>query len=203
MSVYAFFNVYTHLLISHKNNNNNSSKKRIVTGFMSTELIALHKLRCYDRCLFVCMCLPSVVVDVSAVASLTLLLLLCFSISRFNSFHCHGMSTSVRVCEWLCSCVYVCIHCGFSSRQSLTHTHTLAHRTIFACLLFLFVNKMSTRLPIWFEKSTMATKQISHMRANKGKIIMQSSLVDNISNVTNLTHFAIGNNVYHHAKFWR
>lgn len=89
------------------------TKKRIFTGFMGTELIALHELRCYDRCLHVLHWW------------LTLLLLLlyrCLCCWIFASLNL--ILSVVGVCV---SDVYVCIHCDFSSRHTHTHTRKYSH----------------------------------------------------------------------------
>lgn len=103
------------------------TKKRIFTGFMGTELIALHELRCYDRCLHVfysgCRCY-----------SIALSLLLDFCITYY--FH------SVCCCRmWVCECKRLFTFASIVIFQVVTHTHThvntLTHRETIYLFSFL------------------------------------------------------------------
>lgn len=118
-SMFICTRAHEYSLIRHKNNN----KKRIVTGFMSTELIALHKLRCYDRCLFACLhvfitwwlsmlllcTIVGFVVVVGVFASLILIL----------------FTVMVWVPEYVCvsSCVRVFTFASVVVFQVVKHTH--------------------------------------------------------------------------------
>lgn len=131
-SMFICTRAHEYSLIRHKNNN----KKRIVTGFMSTELIALHKLRCYDRCLFAClhvfitwwlsMVLLCTIVGFVVVGVFASLILILFTVM---------VCVREYVCVWVAVCVCLRLHPLWFFKSTNTHTHT---GRLLTCFLLMF-----------------------------------------------------------------